>query len=517
MVQRFNFDDLFVLDLANNHQGSIEHGLRVVREHGAVVRKHGVRAALKFQFRQLDTFIHPGHVGASDNKHVGRFLSTRLDRPAFEAMRDAVRAEGMLTMCTPFDEESVDVIVDMGFDILKVASCSARDWPLLEKISEAGLPVVFSTGGLTIDQVDDVVSFFDHRGVDFAMMYCVSIYPIPDDEFHLGQIGYMRERYNGRTIGWSTHETPAETAAVQIALAQGARMFERHVGVATDDIKLNAYSSTPAQVDAWLAAYTHGRRLLGGPVPRAIPAEERESIESLSRGVFARTPIRAGETVARDQVYFAMPPAPGALESGEWRDGIVATCDIAPDQPLDRGGLAVPSDPDWLVLKHAVHETKALLNQARVPLDSEFEVEFSHHYGIPRFRETGVVIINCINRDYCKKVLVQLPGQAHPLHFHKRKEETFQVLLGTLHVTVDGHERTLQPGQTCLVQPGVWHSFRTDGGCVFEEISTTHYNDDSFYQDKAINRMQRFDRKTVVDHWGRFQIAPAAAVPGITD
>lgn len=517
MVQRFNFDDLFVLDLANNHQGSIEHGLRVVREHGAVVRKHGVRAALKFQFRQLDTFIHPGHVGASDNKHVGRFLSTRLDRPAFEAMRDAVRAEGMLTMCTPFDEESVDVIVDMGFDILKVASCSARDWPLLEKISEAGLPVVFSTGGLTIDQVDDVVSFFDHRGVDFAMMYCVSIYPIPDDEFHLGQIGYMHERYNGRTIGWSTHETPAETAAVQIALAQGARMFERHVGVATDDIKLNAYSSTPAQVDAWLAAYTHGRRLLGGPVPRAIPAEERESIESLSRGVFARTPIRAGETVARNQVYFAMPPAPGALESGEWRDGIVATCDIAPDQPLDRGGLAVPSDPDWLVLKHAVHETKALLNQARVPLDSEFEVEFSHHYGIPRFRETGVVIINCINRDYCKKVLVQLPGQAHPLHFHKRKEETFQVLLGTLHVTVDGHERTLQPGQTCLVQPGVWHSFRTDGGCVFEEISTTHYNDDSFYQDKAINRMERFDRKTVVDHWGRFQIAPAAAVPGITD
>ena len=84
----------------------------------------------------------------------------------------------LLSMCTPFDEKSVDVIVDMGFDILKVASCSATDWPLLEKVTDTGLPVVCSTGGLTLDQVDDLVSFFNHRGVEFALMYCVSVYPI---------------------------------------------------------------------------------------------------------------------------------------------------------------------------------------------------------------------------------------------------------------------------------------------------------------------------------------------------
>ena len=51
-MEKFNFNNLFVLDLANNHQGSVEHGLKIIKECGKVVRKHKVRAALKFQFRQ---------------------------------------------------------------------------------------------------------------------------------------------------------------------------------------------------------------------------------------------------------------------------------------------------------------------------------------------------------------------------------------------------------------------------------------------------------------------------------
>ena len=143
-MNEFNFQDLFVLDMANNHQGSVEHGLRIIHEHGAVVKKHGVQAALKFQFRQLDSFIHKAHVETSDNKHIGRFLSTRLERSDYQVLLDAVRMSGMLSMCTPFDEESVDIISDMNFDIIKIASCSAKDWPLIEKVSEAGLPVIFS-------------------------------------------------------------------------------------------------------------------------------------------------------------------------------------------------------------------------------------------------------------------------------------------------------------------------------------------------------------------------------------
>ncbi len=502
----FDFRNLFVLDLANNHQGDIEHGKAVINSAAAMVKKNNIRAAIKFQFRQLETFIHPDHRKESDNKHVSRFLSTELKRPDYQQLLDAVKTQGLLSMCTPFDEESVDVISDMGFDIIKIASCSATDWPLLEKVANSGLPIVCSTGGLSLENIDDLVSFFQHRGVQFALMYCVSIYPTPPASCHLNMLDVMQRRYPGVTIGWSTHEGPDDAAPVMIAVAKGAEMFERHIGVETDTIKLNAYSSTPKHLDQWMAAFNHATAICGNVESRAVEPVETESIDSLRRGVYAKKAIKKGSVIERSQVYFAMPYSPGALSSGEWRKGIVAGTEFKPNAPVLVDQVELPPLPETKVLKSAIHDVKALLNEARVVLNSEFNVEYSHHYGVDAFRETGAVIIDCINRDYCKKIIVQLPDQRHPSHFHKRKEETFQVLYGTLHATVDGHERTLHPGETCLIQPGVWHSFWTDTGCVFEEVSTTHYNDDSFYADKDINRMERADRKTKVDHWGRFEL-----------
>jgi sialic acid synthase SpsE/quercetin dioxygenase-like cupin family protein len=509
MNESFDFRDLFVFDLANNHQGSVEHALNIVRGVGAAVRKRGVRGVFKFQFRQLDTFVHPAHQKQSDNKHIPRFLATRLERKDYKVLLDAVRAEGMLSMCTPFDEESVDVITEMGFDLIKVASCSAKDWPLLEKIADSNLPVIFSTGGLQLANIDDLVSFFDHRGCEYAIMHCVSLYPIPDDKFHLNQIDVLKGRYRNRVIGWSTHENPDDVLPVTVAIAKGAQMFERHVGIATDKITLNAYSSTPEQVDAWIAAAQHAA-VLCGSTERVTDADEIASLDSLRRGVFAKTGIKKGQVIGRDQVYFAMPYQDGQVDSGHWRAGIIAEADVKADAPVLRTAVKVPLDPDYKVIKDAVHEVKALLNEARIALNSEFEVEYSHHYGIAKFREIGAVIINVINREYCKKVLVQLAGQKHPAHYHKLKEETFQVLHGELRITVDGRERTLLPGDTCLVMPGVWHSFWTPTGCVMEEVSTTHHNNDSVYKDKAINELERHQRKTKVNHWGRWQLAERA-------
>jgi sialic acid synthase SpsE/D-lyxose ketol-isomerase len=505
MNRPFDFNDIFVFDLANNHQGSVDHALSIISQIGEVVRNNKVRGVFKFQFRQLESFVHHSHKEKSDNKHIPRFLATKLERSDFQILLDQVRAEGMLSMCTPFDEESVDVIADMGFDLIKVASCSAKDWPLLEKISESNLPLVFSTGGLQLNHIDDLVSFFEHQGSEFGIMHCVSVYPTPLNMCHLNQIEVLRSRYRNRVVGWSTHENPSEMAPIQIAYAKGARMFERHVGIPTEQSKLNDYSSTPEDVNKWINSWKIAVELCGSKA-RQISEIEQESLNSLRRGVYARGPIKKGETLERENVYFAMPYIDGQLDSGNWKSDITVISDLSVDEPLLMNNLNVPRNPDYQIIKNAVHEVKALLNEANIVLNSEFEVEYSHHYGISEFRQFGAVIINCINREYCKKILVQLPGQKHPMHFHPLKEETFQLLYGTLNIDVDGHVRSLGPGETCLVLPGVWHSFWTETGCVLEEVSTTHFNSDSVYKDAEINKKQRHERKTVVDHWGRFQL-----------
>jgi len=63
----------------------------------------------------------------------------------------------------------------------------------------------------------------------------------------------------------------------------------------------------------------------------------------------------------------------------------------------------------------------------------------------------------------------------------------------------------LYPGDVLVIPRGTWHSFWSDTGVIFEEISTTHFNDDSFYADKAVNRMPREGRKTELTNWGRHQ------------
>lgn len=505
-MRSYDFSDLFVLDLANNHQGDVDHALRIIEAAGQVASRCTAKVAFKFQFRDLDSFIHPVHRSQSANKHIGRFLSTRLDANDFCRLADAVRTAGLIPMATPFDEASLSLIDRAGIDIVKVASASATDWPLIEQIAESNRPVIFSTGGLSWKEIDDLVSFLDHRRVFHGIMHCVSIYPTPPDKLQLNQIALLRRRYASKTIGFSTHESPEALAPVQIAVAKGAQMFERHIGLETEQYKLNAYSSTPDQVERWIRAAQEARVICGAEARATQPVEELASLLELKRGVYLRREVPAGQIVSREHVYFAMPCEPGQLSSGSWRDGIVVLRDHDTDAPLRLDAVTLPCESDKQPLFTAIHTVKAMLNEAGIALSTDFRTEFSHHYGIGRFSEVGAILIDCINRSYCKKLVIQLPGQRHPSHYHKRKEESFQVLWGVLELEIEGRRRTLYPGDIQVVQQGVWHEFSTPTGVIFEEVSTTHHNDDSFYEDKAINKVERSDRKTIVNQWGRYQL-----------
>ena len=57
------FRNLFIFEMANSHQGSVEHGMDIIHEMGKIARKHNIKAAVKLQFRNLDTFIHPDYKG----------------------------------------------------------------------------------------------------------------------------------------------------------------------------------------------------------------------------------------------------------------------------------------------------------------------------------------------------------------------------------------------------------------------------------------------------------------------
>lgn len=502
MAKGFDFENLFIFDLANNHMGDMAHAERVIREVAASARAAGVKAALKFQFRQLDSFIHPDFKDRMDLKFIKRFSETRLEMDQFAKLADIVRDCGLLTMSTPFDEASVDVITDMDLDIIKIASCSADDRPLIEKAARVNKPIVVSTAGLALDEIDWLVNYLQSERADFALMHCVAQYPTPDARLELDQVRQLKDRFRDVPVGWSTHEDQDNVSAVQIAYALGATLFERHVGVPTDDYALNAYSSSPAQLDRWMASFNAARAMIGAPERAPASLEERQTLHGLKRGVFLRNPVKAGDPIGEKDVFFAIPFQEAQLASGQFRDGMIATRDYEANAPLSDETAHSGADRDTIFA--IMLQVRGMLNTAGIYINEDAEIEISHHYGLSRFREFGAVLITCVNRSYAKKLVVQLPRQKHPYHFHKQKEETFQLLAGDVEIVKDGHPHKLVPGDTLLVAPGEWHKFHTLDGCVFEEISSTAYPNDSFYQDPSIDRMPREGRKTKVDHWAAY-------------
>ena len=120
---------LFIFEMANNHQGSVEHGKRIIREMAEAVKdyRESFDFAFKFQYRDLDTFIRPDYRDRDDVKNVKRFKDTRLTQEQFLELKKAVEDENMFTICTGFDEVSVGRIAEQGYDVIKIASCSFND------------------------------------------------------------------------------------------------------------------------------------------------------------------------------------------------------------------------------------------------------------------------------------------------------------------------------------------------------------------------------------------------------
>lgn len=499
-MKSFDFENLFIFDLANNHQGDVRHASSIIKSVGEIADTNKVRAALKFQFRELETFIHPDYADNTELSHINRFLSTKLSGQEYEKLVSDVRTSGMITMATSFDEPSVDLIEKLGIEVIKIASCSSFDWPLLEKAVSVDKPLVISTAGLPMSKIDRLVYFFKSKGKDFALMHCVALYPTDNDKLNLNQIALLKERFPGVPVGFSTHEHPENYNAVRVAYAKGARLFERHVGLETEKHKLNAYSSTPDFLDGWIKAYKETVDACGGEERSPAYPEERESLKSLMRGVYAKKKINEGDCIGREDVFFAMPLLEGQLSSGEWKKCLKADRKYSPNGPIGNESADLSSSDEEYIAQ-IILQVKGMLNNGKITVGEKPSIEISHHYGLERFREFGAVIIDCINRGYCKKLMVQLPRQKHPYHYHRKKEESFQLLDGDFEIEIEGRRYQMNPGDVIHVEPGKWHKFHTLDGAIVEEVSTTHYNDDSYYEDEKIARLSREKRKTKITNW----------------
>ena len=351
------FEHLFVLELANNHWGKLDRGLKIIDDYASIVRYNDVKAALKLQFRDVDRFIHPEFTENTDIRYIDKTRRTNLSWDDFGVMINAVRAGGMLTMSTPFDEFSVGKCEEFNLDIVKIASSDIKDWFLIEAIAELGKPVIASSGGSSLKDLDDLVNFFARRNIPFALNHCVSLYPSADSDLELNQIDFLVNRYPDNCIGFSTHEYTSWDYSVMMAYAKGARTFERHVDIDYEGVPVSPYCSLPEQIDTWFKGYKKAQEMCGGPgSEKRVPSKvEIEYLEALVRGVYAKRDLPAGHELAEDDVYLAIPLQKGQISCREFRRGEILKSAVSADEKITIGDIDSPYSSDSKLVK-AINE-----------------------------------------------------------------------------------------------------------------------------------------------------------------
>ncbi|MDB2513457.1 N-acetylneuraminate synthase family protein [Alphaproteobacteria bacterium] len=316
------FDDLFILEMANNHWGSLDRGKRIIRSFAQIVRKHGVKAAIKMQFRDVDTFIHPDFRG-DEERYIKKTELTQLSIDDFCELSELIAREGCIPMATPFDEKSVGLCEDLKYKIIKIASSDINDWNLLNRISVANRPVIISTGGAKEHQIDAAVLFFNQMNIPLAINHCVSLYPSDDDQLELSQIDYLKSRYPDNVIGLSTHECTDWSSSLLMSYAKGARTWERHIDIEDGERKVSPYCSLPHQIDEWFCAYKKAKEMNGSTLDsrRHICQKETDYLNNLARGIYARGKVPRG-TIINDKnfhkyFFLAVPLQRGQLSGRE--------------------------------------------------------------------------------------------------------------------------------------------------------------------------------------------------------
>ena len=488
------------MDLANNHDGSIIHAKRIIDDIASVASQFPFKVAIKFQYRNLPEFIHPQFRDRLDLKYVNRFLSTRLEWEEFLELCYYIKELKLLTACTPFDEFSVEKIIEHQFDILKIASASFTDWSLLETVQNWNKNLILSTAGASLSDMDRVYTFMKNREKEFAFMHCVAAYPTIDSELELNRIEVLKNRYSDIPIGYSTHENPSNYLAAPIALSKGATILERHVGHEDDEHNLNAYSSSRENLESWFQSISQAISMFGSQdIQQSQNPEEVKALSGLRRYTFASRDIKTGETLESSDIFFGIPGPENGVTANHFGKYSIFTSvsDIKQHEAITFDNVQISNKESQIeIYRKLICE---LIQQSGAIAPNGSTLEISHHYGLDRFKEFGSAMITVVNRDYCKKLIIGLPNQVHPNMYHKKKDETFLVLFGTLKLKLDDTNHELMAGDTISIPPGTVHGFYSESGYVIEEVSSNHDPNDSFYLDESIS--QNKQRKTFIKFW----------------
>jgi sialic acid synthase len=302
-----NSNPFIIAEVGHNHQGKIESALSLIRSAAAAGA-----SAVKFQTRQNSTLFTPSMFESeynSENAFGPTYGAHRealeLSPEDYQACIDEAQKAGILFFSTAFDVPSARFLASLEMPAFKIASGDLRSDFLLKEVASFGKPMIVSTGGATIEQVDHGVALLRAEGAKFALLQCTAGYPPMDSEINLRVIQTFRERYSDLVIGYSGHDSGITMAIASYVL--GARVIEKHFTLdrtlkGTD----HAFSLEPEGMRKLVKNVNAVRVALGDGVKRSYPSEANP-LRKMGKMIIASSDLSPGHVIREADLDFRSP------------------------------------------------------------------------------------------------------------------------------------------------------------------------------------------------------------------
>jgi sialic acid synthase len=301
-----------IAEIGHNHQGSVEQA----RELFVLAKQCGVDAVKlqKRDNRRLFTRELYDSPYENENSFGPTYGAHRealeLDRDAYVELQACARELGLVFFATAFDEPSADLLAELDMPAFKIASGDLTNTPLLRHVAGHGKPLVVSTGGATIDDVDRAVEAVTGAGGTLCLLQCTAAYPAAVEDLNLGVIATLRERYPELVVGLSDHQDGIAMAPVAYML--GARVVEKHFTLShTAKGTDHAFSLLPEGMRKLVRDLRRVPSAIGDGVKRPLPSES-EPLQKMGKKLVAARPLEAGHVLAEGDLV-AKSPADGGV------------------------------------------------------------------------------------------------------------------------------------------------------------------------------------------------------------
>jgi sialic acid synthase len=301
-----------IAEIGHNHQGSVEQAKAML----TVAKDCGVNA-VKVQKRSNRTlftrefFEQPYDNEFSFGPTYGEHREAlEFGRDEYVELQRYAREIGITFFATPFDLESADFLAELDMPAYKLASADLVNTPLLRHVASFGKPMLISTGGATMEDIDRAVEAITPVNEQLCILQCTASYPCETEDLNLRVITALRDRYPRFVIGLSDHQNGISMALVAYML--GARVIEKHFTLnhawkGTD----HAFSLMPEGLRKLVRDLRRVPVALGDGVKRPLPIEEKP-LEKMGKKLVAARDLEQGHLLAPSDIAIKS-PADGGL------------------------------------------------------------------------------------------------------------------------------------------------------------------------------------------------------------